>query len=308
MLEIRRILCPTDLSEIAPGAFAYAAALARHHRAELELAHVHEPLLPGPAGPATYPPWAALDPEVRGRLQSALDALAASAADVEVRFGVFEGRVVPEILARARDWPADLVVMGTHGRGGFERWVLGSVTERVLRNATCPVLTVPPAAPPPPAAGPPFRRVVCPVDFSTPSLASARQALELARDGGVAVTLVHVVEWPVDDEHAGRLAGFDVPEYRRYLERDALDRLRRLASEGERAGRVEERIAGGRPWREILRLAEERHADLVVMGVRGRSAVDLALFGSTTHHVVRGATCPVLVVHEKTGGADSTPA
>lgn len=297
MPEIRRILCPTDLSEIAPRAFAHAVALARVHRAELELAHVHEPLLPGPAGPATYPPWAVLDPEVRGRLQSALDALAASAADVPLRFGIYEGRVVPEILARARAWPADLVVMGTHGRSGFERWVLGSVTERVLRNAPCPVLTVPPVAPAPPAAGPPFRRVVCAVDFSVPSLAALRQAQEMVKEEGVALTIVHVLEWPVEDEPVARMAGFDVPEYRRYLEKDARERLRGLVSDDARARGVEERIAGGRPWREILRLAEESRADLIVMGVRGRSAVDLALFGSTTHHVVRGASCPVLVVH-----------
>jgi nucleotide-binding universal stress UspA family protein len=55
---------------------------------------------------------------------------------------------------------------------------------------------------------------------------------------------------------------------------------------------------GGRPWREILRVAEERRADLVVMGVRGRNPVDIVLFGSTTQHVVRGARCPVLVVHK----------
>jgi nucleotide-binding universal stress UspA family protein len=296
MPDIRHILCPTDLSEVAPGALAHAAALARFHEAEVELAHVHETLIPGPAGAPTHPPWAVLDPELRGRVHSALETLAALATDVPVHVAVYEGRIVPEILARAATWPAHLVVMGTHGRGGFERWVLGSVTERVLRKATCPVLTVPPVAPAPASAGPPFRRVVCGVDFSAPSLAAARHALQLAAEVGAALTLVHVVEWPVHDEPNARPAGFDVPEYRRYLERDALDRLHCLVGDDQRA-RVEQRIAGGRPWREILRVVEERHADLVVMGVRGRSAVDLALFGSTTHHVVRGASCPALVVH-----------
>jgi nucleotide-binding universal stress UspA family protein len=296
MLEIRHILCPTDLSEVAPGAFALAAALARFHGAEIELAHVHELLLPGPAGPPTYPPWAVLDPEVRGRLRSALEALAASAPDASVRFAVYEGQVVAEILARAAAWPAHLVVMGTHGRGGFERWVLGSVTEKVLRRATCPVLTVPPATPSPSPVGPPFSRVLCAVDFSAPSLAAARYALGLAERAGAVLSIVHVVEWLVEDEPGVRMAGFDVPEYRQYLEKDARERLDRLVSE-DASARVETRVAGGRSWREILRLAEQYRADLVVMGVRGRSAVDLALFGSTTHHVVRGASCPVLVVH-----------
>ena len=68
MLEIRRILCPTDLSDIAPRTLENALALARFHRAEVELLYVSEPLLPGPASPVSYPPWSVLDPAVRGRL------------------------------------------------------------------------------------------------------------------------------------------------------------------------------------------------------------------------------------------------
>jgi nucleotide-binding universal stress UspA family protein len=300
MIEIRRILCPTDLSEIAPRAFEHALAIARAHKAEVELAHVNEPLLPGPAGPAAYPPWAVLDPAVRGRLQKALETLAAPAGPlgVSVRFGVYEGRIVQEILDRARSWPADLLVMGTHGRGGFERWMLGSVTEKVLRKAPCPVLTVPP----PPegleaGSAVRFRRIVCPVDFSAESLTAFRYALKVAEESDAEISVLHVLELLVEDEPSIRIAGFDVPEYRRYLEKDARERLHGIVSEGAGGRRVQEQVVGGRPWREILRVSEEQHADLVVMGVRGRNLVDLALFGSTTQHVVRGATVPVLVVH-----------
>ena len=301
MIEIRRVLCPTDLSDIAPRAFENALALARYHQATIELAYVSEPLLPGPVAPASYPPWAVLDPELHGRLQSALEALAAPAAakNVPVLFGIYEGRVVPEILGRARAWPADVVVMGTHGRGGFERWVLGSVTEKVLRKAPCPVLTVPP-----PASGlhPDgsvlFRRIVCPVDFSGASLAALGYALKLAEESAAEITVLHVLEFLVEDEPGARVAGFDVPEFRRYLEKDARERLKAIIPADARDWcRPREEVAGGRPWREILRVAEEAPADVVVMGVRGRNPVDLALFGSTTQHVVRGAKCPVLVVH-----------
>jgi nucleotide-binding universal stress UspA family protein len=301
MIEIRRILCPTDLSDIARRAFAHAVALARFHQAEIELAYVSEPLLPGPVAPASYPPWAVLDPAVRGRLQSALEALAATAGavTVPVRFGVYEGRVVGEILDRARGWPADVVVMGTHGRGGFERWVLGSVTEKVLRKAPCPVLTVPPPAEGlHPSGSVLFRSIVCPVDFSGASVAALGYALKLAEESCAAIAVVHVLEWLVEDEPGARIAGFDVPEFRRYLERDAREKLRKLVpGEARDWCRPQEDVVGGRPWREILRIAEERQADLVVMGVRGRNPVDLVLFGSTTQHVVRGAKCPVLVVH-----------
>jgi nucleotide-binding universal stress UspA family protein len=84
----------------------------------------------------------------------------------------------------------------------------------------------------------------------------------------------------------------------RYLDTDARERLDRTLRD-ELGGRpaVRAQVAGGRSWREVLRAAREGQADLVVMGVRGRGPVDLALFGSTTQHVVRGAACPVLVVH-----------
>jgi len=302
VIEIRRILCPTDLSEVAPRAFDHALALARFHQAEVELAYVSEPLLPGPVAPPSYPPWAVLDPAVRGRLQSALETLAEPAQGlcVPVRFGVYEGNVVAEILGRARAWPADVLVMGTHGRGGFERWVLGSVTEKVLRKAPCPVLTVPPPASGlHPSAGVLFRTILCPVDFSEASLAALRFALKVAEQSSAEITVLHVLEWLVEDEPGARIAGFDVPEFRRYLEKDAREKLHGVVPEEARDWcRPREEVVGGRPWREILRVAGERQADLVVMGVRGRSPVDMALFGSTTQHVVRGARSPVLVVHQ----------
>ena len=252
MIEIRRILCPTDLSDIAPRAFDHALALARFHQAEVELAYVSEPLLPGPVAPASYPPWAVLDPAVRGRLQSALEALAAPATQtlgVPVRV---ERRTraasSTEILDRARAWPADVVVMGTHGRGGFERWVLGSVTEKVLRKAPCPVLTVPPPAGGlHPEGSVLFRRIVCPVDFSGASLAALGYALKLAEESCAEITVLHVLEWLVEDEPGAKIAGFDVPEFRRYLEQDARDRLQE-GRPGRRARLVPAaRGGGGRP-------------------------------------------------------------
>jgi nucleotide-binding universal stress UspA family protein len=202
-------------------------------------------------------------------------------------------------LERARSWPADLIVMGTHGRGGFERWVLGSVTEKVLRKAPCPVLTVPPPVGElRPEGSALFRRIVCPVDFSGASLAALAYALKLAEESRAEITVLHVLEWLVEDEPGARIPGFDVPEFRRYLEKDARARLEKIVPEEARNWcRPREEVVGGRPWREVLRVAEDTQADLVVMGVRGRNPVDLAVFGSTTQHVVRGARCPVLVVH-----------
>jgi nucleotide-binding universal stress UspA family protein len=301
MVSIRRILAPTDLSDIARRAVDCSLTLARRYEAEVELAYVIEPLLPGPAAPATEPAEPGMDSRHRERLESALAELArpAQARGVRVRPVLLEGGVVSEVLARARSWPADLMVMGTHGRGGFERWVLGSVTEKVLRKAPCPVLAVPPAAPElPPSWSPLFPRIVCPVDFSPASIGALRYGLGLAAQPGVEITVVHVLEWLIEDDTARRLAGFDVPEFRRHLEEDARERLQALVRKESSLGTPpREEVVSGRSWREILRIAAEREADLVVMGVRGRNPVDLAIFGSTTNHVVRSAHCPVLVIH-----------
>ena len=188
--------------------------------------------------------------------------------------------------------------MGTHGAGGFEHLVLGSVTEKVLRKASCPVLTVPPHAQT--TSTLPFRRLICGVDFSDSSVAALDLACSLAEESDASLTVVHVIEWPwaeppapvfqeLPPEQAAPLA-----EYRRYRETSATNRLKGLVPDSLRDRRADTQIVHGKSYVEILRLAAERGADLIVMGVHGRHAADLMLFGSTTNQVVRRATCPVL--------------
>jgi nucleotide-binding universal stress UspA family protein len=192
-------------------------------------------------------------------------------------------------------------VMGTHGTSGFEHLLLGSVTERVLRKAPCPVLTVPPRAQA--TSQLPFRRVLCAVDFSDSSLAALDLAFSLAQEAEAALTLLHVIEWPWTEPPPPRLA--DLPpeqaaalaEYRRYLVKSASDRLNALVPDSVRDRcQPASRIAHGKSYAEILRVASADGADLIVMGIHGRNAVDLMLFGSTTNQVVRRATCPVLTL------------
>ena len=125
---------------------------------------------------------------------------------------VESGYPVRHILARAAALPADLVVMGTHGRSGFERLVLGSVTEKVLRKAPCPVMAVPPPAV---TVGKlPYGRLLCPVDFSDSSEAALRFACSIAEEADARLTIVHVFDWQArrrpDDgavRHGGVLRG-----------------------------------------------------------------------------------------------------
>jgi nucleotide-binding universal stress UspA family protein len=236
---------------------------------------------------------------VHAETAASFDGANASGIGVDVIVDV--GEPAAEILARAAVSQADVIVMGTHGASGFEHLLLGSVTEKVLRRAPCPVLTVPPHTHA--TSKLPFRRLLCAVDFSESSLRGLDLAGSLAKESDAALTVLHVVEWPwkeppppvldeLPPEQATALA-----EFRRYLEKSATERLRGLTPETVRDHcAIAPRVVHGKSYIEILRVAAEDRADLIVMGVHGRNAADVLLFGSTTNQVVRRATCPVLTL------------
>jgi nucleotide-binding universal stress UspA family protein len=209
---------------------------------------------------------------------------------------VESGPPANRILTRAGALPADLIVIGTHGAGGFEHLVLGSVAEKVLRKAACPVLTVPHHART--TSRMPFKRLLCPVDFSESSLAALEFAFSLAQEGDAELTILHVFD---AGEESLTDRPINVPEYRRQLEHDLTVKLDALVPDSVRSWcRPLTRTAHGKAYREILGIATEENCDLIVMGVHGRNALDLMLFGSTTNQVVRRATCPVLTL--RSGG------
>ena len=222
-------------------------------------------------------------------------------AGVEVETRATAGEPAHDILECARSLPADLVVMGTHGTSGFQHLVLGSVAEKVLRSAPCPVLTVPPRAH---AAATTFKRLICAVDFSDCSLKALSFAASLAKESGAALTLLHVLEWPWHESGLPEMEGVPpaqvhaIAEYRRYLETSAKDRLDAVAASAVPTGTAASRVAFGKPYVELLDAARQEQADLIVLGVRGRGALDLAFFGSTANHVVRSASCPVLTIRD----------
>jgi len=299
VVEFRNILCPIDLSEASSRPLAYAIALARWYQARLTVLHVVPTFDPiqvrtGAIGDHISLVTPMTRDEVLGELRRTVDAAGTGALDVALATDA--GGAAGTIVDHAVRTAADLVVMGTHGRSGFERLLLGSVTEKVLRKSPCPVLTVPPHAG---AATPDdvlFKRILCSMDFSPPALQALGFALDLARQANGTVTVLHAIEW-LTEEEPGAPTNVDVSAYRQLLEGDARKRLQALLKEESRTWcETEELVIFGRAHREVLALAEARHADLIVMGTQGRGSVGLALFGSTTQHVVRTASCPVLTV------------
>src|SRR5262249_20277087 len=199
---------------------------------------------------------------------------------------VDEGNPAPRILDRANFVQADFIVMGTHGLSGFEHFMVGSVAEKVLRRATCPVMTVPPAAVT--TAKVPYTRLLCAVDFSESSLTALRFAFSIAKESDANLTILHVFEWPPDEDLL--IARFDPNEYRQFVEVQAKDRLEALVTDDVRTWcKPATKIGYGKPYQQILEVAESDGTDLIVIGVHGRNPLDLALFGSTTNHVIRRA-------------------
>ena len=143
MAEIKRILVPTDFSEPADGALTYALDLASKLGATVSLVHVFE----DPAGihsGAYVPMPAEMRGEILADLRRRMAEVAATRGHAELNPRVLIGPAAQSIVEAARDSQADLIVMGTHGRHGMAHLLLGSVAERVVRTATCPVLTVRP--------------------------------------------------------------------------------------------------------------------------------------------------------------------
>ncbi len=299
MIDIQHVLCPVDFSDASSRALDHAVAISRWYRARLTVLHMVSPLfLPVPpvlfAEPEA-PREGVTDTElgdVEARLREWLQPPLATGLVTQVVVAE-GGQTAGEIVARATAIPASLVVMGTHGRSGFDHLLLGSVAEKVLRQAPCPVMTVPP-----PAVGVsrlPYTRLLCPVDFSKASLSALRFAMSIAKESNAQLMIVFSVEWASDAVTVNR--PFDYVDFRRQYEEDAERRLDALLSEEERTWcRPTTRVLHGRPYEAILKLAESEQTDLIVMGVHGRNVFDRLLFGSTTNHVVRQAVCPVLTI------------
>lgn len=293
-MRIERVLCPVDFSDASRRALRHAAAVASWYDAELHVLHAVVPM------PSVGLPLTSLPPvEPGGSADEMTRALAAFVDDAEIAAGshqtAVEGPAVPVILDVAREFDASLLVLGTHGRTGLDHALIGSVAERVLQKAGCPVLTVPPGADEPgSAAKVRFTHILCAIDFSEPSQHALAHALSFAQENQARLTLVHALE-TLSDEEVRMAAHVNVGEYVATRTQEVLDALRRLVPDQVRVWcDVAEVAVLGSPARVILDQAEARGADLIVMGSRGRTAVGLWLFGSSTQMVVRRATCPVL--------------
>jgi len=294
MLEIKLILCPIDFSEFSIRAYHHALSLAEHYRARLVAQHIVElsryPYADYAASAGDYAEFCrALREGGKEQLREFVKNHTHDAIHPEL--AVHQGMAPDCILSFAQAQKTDLIVMGTHGQRGFDRLVLGSVTNRVMRRAPCPVLAV--CKPPHDsmAAGEErhhvhrLNRILFCTDFSENSERALNYAISATAEYDAELTLLHVLEKvpsPAKTEEAIATAT------------EQLDKL--IPPEGRKTLKIKTAVRIGKPYQQIIQLALEAQIDMVAMGVRGRGALDLAVFGSTTYRVLQLGPCPVLAV------------
>lgn len=314
MTTVRRILCATDLSEASEPAWREAQRVAGLFGAEVVLLHVVPPMpipLEGYFPPQMYQEMVdTATQEAQATLEALLGGMAHPAAKARSR--VEEGPAAQRILDVAGQESADLIVVGTHGRTGFGRLVLGSIADRVVRAAHCPVLTVRPRPAgipvPAPAGG---YRVLYATDFSPAARAAWRWAVALAEAAGGEVDLLHITAQPVPDRHLtpeliGRMAKLleehGQAEAERFLQH--WEQTRRPAAGGPAPldrDRIQVHIASGVVAEQIVHWAQSRSASVIVMATHGWSGLLRWMLGSVAHQILQTAPCPLLTIGPEGG-------
>ncbi len=295
-IGLQRILVATDLSQASANAVRFALDLARAYHAKCYIFHSVSSVGFTLAGTEVE----CLADEVASRDLHDLEAKLERAGDlndVTHELVVRQGDVRHEIEAVIRDERIDLVVLGTHGRTGIGRLVLGSVAEQIFRAVACPVLTIGPGAH---YQHPPrLRRILFPTDLSESSRNALARAVTIANQNDGQLILLHsVMPFPVADPGPGWYLGTDVSERRQSARADVLDKLKKLAAGGVKLLHAPEYVVEFQyPAEAICEAADAYRADLIVMGVKHTSAFRAGhMPWDTAHEVVCRAGCPVLTL------------
>jgi nucleotide-binding universal stress UspA family protein len=291
-MDIKRVLVPVDFSPPSTMAVNHAVEFARRFRAKLTLLHVIEP---STALMYTFPTDSEIAEAQRvERAERMLTAMLGPEVqdDLDLDTAVAVGDIGSEIASAVHRLQADIVVMGTHGRRLLGRWLVGSVTQALLRKIDVPILTVCHAARPLS-----FKRILFATDFLESSDAGFDFAMNLANTLKAKLFVAHVIDPrpPVSYETPEMAAVFDAEQERFREEARAAFKLIESEATGKNV-KVETVLAKGIPADAILRIADENDVDLIVLAVRRKSRMNRILVGTTAEHVIREATVPVLSV------------
>jgi nucleotide-binding universal stress UspA family protein len=291
-MHITKVLVPVDFSPPSTVAVNHAVLLARRFRARLTLLHVVEP---STALMYTFP--TETESAEKQRCERAERMLAAMLSpedqdDLDLDIVVTVGDISSEIAAAVREQHADFVVMGTHGRGLVGRWLIGSVTQSLLRKINVPILTVCHATRPLS-----FKRILFATDFSEASSEGLDFAMDLGVTLNAEVVVAHVIDKRplVTYETPEVAAVFDAEQTR--FTNEARSAFAQIEAEGRsRKVKVETILGEGIPADAIARIADENTVDFIVLAVSRKGRMDRILLGTTAEKVIRDANVPVLSI------------
>jgi nucleotide-binding universal stress UspA family protein len=286
-VQVKNVLFATDFSPAAAGAVPYAREIAKRYGANLFALHVRPPVVNPMTAPAS---WAAEVELADAQQKQQRETLIAAFPGTKPEVIIEEGDIQSSVTHAIDKHEIDLIVIGTRGRTGVGKFFLGSTAEEILRHSPCPVLTVGPHSLSGPAVDGRLREILYATDLSVEAPAAAAYALSLAQEFQARLTLLHVIS----DRKAGELA---IPEQ---FEESSTELLRKLVPPEAEAWCKPQFVVGrGEAAEKILKVAEDRNADLIVLGVRAETGFPGAathLPIATAHKVVSHATCPVLTV------------
>lgn len=294
-MRLKNIICATDFSESSKHAVDYGVALAKEFRAKLYMCHIIDMSYAAMYGECKDP--AELEERIMGK---ANDYLRGSIGEDPVDWEplISKGHTSDEITRMAADVSVDLAITATHGRSGLKRLILGSVTERLIRTLTSPLLVV--RSPEHDFVSPGSQkvkldRILVGCDFSPDSNLSFQYALALARQFQCELHLAHVIESTMYKHilKSGPESGQDQHALCKELDEKLKDMI---PGEAHACCAPRTELLAGQPYEELTKYAVTHNIDLIVLGVRGHSLMETLFLGSTTDRVVRQAPCPVLSV------------
>lgn len=288
---VNNILYVTDFSQPSEAALPFAIAAARKYGAKLHALHALLPVPYAVTAPETIADSFAAEGDIaRTDMQKVEAKLAEIPHDAKIARGPAVWKVVHQAIT---DSDADLIVLGTHGRTGALKFLMGSVAEEILRRSPVPVITIGPGVREFFDGETPFqpRRVLFATDFTSDSASAAPYAVKLAQDHHARLTLLHVLR-NRERHSAEPRPGLSVAEAIHHL-------YEAVPKDAELWCTPDVSVEYGDPARKILEVAEQRYADLVVLGARDsarRMASATHLSRNTVHKVVAAARCPVVTV------------
>lgn len=288
-VALRNILFATDFSNAAEAALPYGVALARRYGAKLYLAHVLPP-----------ESWQMAPPEERGQVHEANRRAAHELLRLLAESGRMHGVPYEALFAEGDVWERlsvmlaekeiDLIVLGTRGRSGLQKFLLGSTAEEIFRLADCPVLTVGPSVSVEPEAEAGMRRILFATDFSATAEVALPYALSLAQENNSELVMLHVLPDVVRSAFSDESI----------IDSAYLKRLQELVPEdAELWCKPQFAVTFGSPADAILEAARQYSSDVIVLGVRKGGGFARAATHSgraTAHRIASHAPCPVLTV------------